>query len=179
MKKVIQAILLMLTVATAANAQQKIGYLNAQAILADMTDMKAADSQLEAFAKQLTAKDSMMVIAFQAKAQTLGEKQQKGEIAPIALEAEKKKLEAEKADIEAFEQKMQQDLAERRKTLYQPVLDKVNKAIQDVAKEQGYTYVVDLTAGSLLYADEKNDLQNAVRTKLGLPAAAVVPVGRN
>jgi outer membrane protein len=177
MKKAIKAILLMLTVATAANAQQKIGYLNAQAILADMTDMKAADSQLEAFAKQLTAKDSMMVIAFQAKAQTLGEKQQKGEIAPIALEAEKKKLEAEKASIEEFEQKMQQDLASRRKELYQPVLDKVNKAIQDVAKEQAFTYVVDLTAGSLLYADEKNDLQNAVRAKLGLPAIAVTPVG--
>jgi outer membrane protein len=179
MKKAIKAILLMLTVATAANAQQKIGYLNAQAILADMTDMKAADSQLEAFAKQLTAKDSMMVIAFQAKAQSLGEKQQKGEIAPIALEAEKKKLEAEKASIEEFEQKMQQDLAERRKTLYQPVLDKVNKAIQDVAKEQAFTYVVDLTAGSLLYADEKNDLQNAVRAKLGLPAIATIPVGKN
>jgi outer membrane protein len=179
MKKAIKAILLMLTVATAANAQQKIGYLNAQAILADMTDMKAADSQLEAYAKQLTAKDSIMVVAFQAKAQALGEKQQKGEIAPIALEAEKKKLEAEKAQIEEFEQKMQQDLAERRKTLYQPVLDKVNKAIQDVAKEQAFTYVVDLTAGSLLYADEKNDLQNAVRAKLGLPAIATTPVGKN
>ena len=169
----------MLTVATAANAQQKIGYLNAQAILADMTDMKAADSQLEAFAKQLTAKDSIMVVAFQAKAQKLQEDQAKGIIAPIALEAEKKKLEAEKASIEEFEQKMQQDLAERRKTLYQPVLDKVNKAIQDVAKEQAFTYVVDLTAGSLLYADEKNDLQNAVRAKLGLAAVAVTPVGKN
>ena len=177
MKKAIKAILLMLTVATAANAQQKIGYLNAQAILADMTDMKAADSQLEAYAKQLTAKDSMMVVAFQAKAQKLGEDQQKGLLAPIALEAEKKKLEGEKAAIEEFEQKMQQDLAARRKELYQPVLDKVNKAIQDVAKEQAFTYVVDLTAGSLLYADEKNDLQNAVRAKLGLPAIAVTPVG--
>ncbi|MDZ7877507.1 MAG: OmpH family outer membrane protein [Saprospiraceae bacterium] len=179
MKKAIKAILLMLTVVTAANAQQKIGYLNAQAILADMTDMKAADSQLEAYAKQLTAKDSIMVVSFQAKAQKLGEDQQKGLLAPIALEAEKKKLEAEKAQIEEFEQKMQQDLADRRKTLYQPVLDKVNKAIQDVAKEQAFTYVVDLTAGSLLYADEKNDLQNAVRTKLGLPAAATIPVGKN
>ena len=179
MKKAIKAILLMLTVATAANAQQKIGYLNAQAILADMTDMKAADSQLEAFAKQLTAKDSMMVVAFQTKVQKLQEDQQKGTVAPIALEAEKKKLEAEKGEIEAFEQKMQQDLAERRKTLYQPVLDKVNKAIQDVAKEQAFTYVVDLTSGSLLYADEKNDLQNAVRAKLGLPAVAVTPVGKN
>ena len=168
MKKVIQAILLMLTVATAANAQQKIGYLNAQAILADMTDMKAADSQLEAFAKQLTAKDSMMVIAFQAKAQTLGEKQQKGEIAPVQLETEKKKLEEEQAQIQQFEQDMQQQMAKKKQEKLQPIYDKVNKAINEVAKENGYTYVIDMTSGSLLYADEKNDLQNLVRKKLGL-----------
>ena len=72
---------------------------------------------------------------------------------------------------------MQQQMAEKRKTLYQPLLDKVNKAIGEVAKEQGYTYVVDVTSGSLLYADEKNDLQNAVRQKLGLPAISTTPVG--
>lgn len=180
MKKVFHAILLLLVITmTSATAQQKIGYLNAQAILADMTDMKAADSQLEAFAKQLTAKDSVKVVAFQAKAQDLQEQSQKGTIAPIAAEKRKQELQAEQAEIQEFEQKMQQDLANKRKELYQPVLDKVNKAIQEVAKEQGYTYVVDLTSGSLLYADEKNDLQNAVRAKLGLPAAAVTPVGKN
>ena len=98
MKNAVKAIIFMLVgFATTANAQQKIGYLNAQAILADMSEMKAADSQLEAFAKALTNKDSLMVIAFQAKAQALGEKQQKGEIAPIELEKQKKALEEEQA----------------------------------------------------------------------------------
>ena len=178
MKNAVKAIILMLvSFAATANAQQKIGYLNAQAILADMSEMKAADSQLEAFAKALTNKDSLMVIAFQAKAQALGERQQKGEIAPIELEKQKKALEEEQAKIQKYEQDMQQEMAEKRKTLYQPLLDKVNKAITEVAKEQGYTYVVDVTSGSLLYADEKNDLQNAVRQKLGLPAISVTPVG--
>ena len=73
---------------------------------------------------------------------------------------------------------MQQQMAAKRKDLYQPLLDKVNKAIADVAKEQAFTYVVDVTSGSLLYADEKNDLQNAVRQKLGLPALSKpTPVG--
>jgi outer membrane protein len=178
MKNAVKAIIFLLVgFAATANAQQKIGYLNAQAILADMTEMKAADSQLEAFAKALTNKDSLMVIAFQAKAQALGEKQQKGEIAPIELEKQKKALEEEQAKIQQYEQDMQQQMAEKRKTLYQPLLDKVNKAIAEVAKEQGYTYVVDVTSGSLLYADEKNDLQNAVRQKLGLPAISVTPIG--
>ena len=180
MKKAVKAIILMLIAAvTTAQAQQKIGYLNAQAVLADMTDMKAADSKLEAFAKQLTAKDSLMVIAFQAKAQAVGEKQQKGELAPIELEKKKKELETEQASIQQYEQDMQQQLAAKRKEFYQPILDKVNKAISEVAKEQAFTYVIDVTSGSLLFADEKNDLQNAVRAKLGLPAVAATAVGKN
>jgi outer membrane protein len=174
MKKVLKTIVLALC-AFAATAQapavQKIGYLNAQAILADMPEVKQAESQLEAFAKQLQAKDSIMVIAFQAKAQAVAQKQEKGEIAPIQLEAEKKKLEKEQADIQQYEADMQQQMAKKRQELLQPIYDRVNKAITETAKENGFTYVIDPSAGSLLYADETNDLQSLVRKKLGVPEA--------
>ena len=67
MKKTVKTIIFAL-IACAAMAQTtgvKIGYLNAQAILADMSDVKAANSEIEAFVKQLQAKDSVMVVAFQ------------------------------------------------------------------------------------------------------------------
>ena len=172
MKKAVKTIFFALfacSVMAQAQPAQKIGYHNAQAILADLAEMKSAESELEAFAKQLSAKDSVMVVAFQAKAQALAEKQQKGEIAPVQLETEKKKLEDEQAKIQKFEQDMQQEMAKKKQEKLQPIYDKVNKAINEVAKENGYTYVIDLTAGTLLYADDKNDLQNLVRKKLGLP----------
>ena len=164
MKKAVKTIFFALfacTVMAQAQPAQKIGYLNAQAILADLAEMKSAESELEAFAKQLSAKDSVMVIAFQTKAQALAEKQQKGEIAPVQLETEKKKLEDEQAKIQKFEQDMQQEMAKKKQEKLQPIYDKVNKAINEVAKENGYTYVIDLTAGTLLYADDKNDLQKS------------------
>ena len=68
---------------------------------------------------------------------------------------------------------MQQQIGKKQQELYQPVFDKVNKAIADVAKENGFTYIVDATKGSLLFADDKFDIQSLVRTKLGLPAAKV------
>lgn len=172
MKKAVKTIFFALfafSVMAQAQPAQKIGYLNAQAILADMAEMKSAESELEAFAKQLQAKDSVMVVAFQAKAQALADKQQKGEIAPVQLETEKKKLEDEQAKIQKFEQDMQQEMAKKKQEKLQPIYDKVNTAIKDVAKENGYAYIIDLTAGTLLYADEKDDLQNLVRKKLGLP----------
>lgn len=173
MKKVVKTIFFALfacsVMAQAPAAPQKIGYLNAQAILADMPEVKSAESELEAYAKQLAAKDSTMVVAFQTKVQKLSEQEQKGELAPVQLAAEKKKLEEEQAKIQKFEQEMQQDLARKKQEKLQPIYDKVNKAINEVAKENGYTYVVDVTSGSLLYADEKHDLLNLVRKKLGMP----------
>lgn len=160
--------------APATSTAQKIGYLNTQAILADMQEMKSADSQLEALAKQLQAKDSLAQIAFVAKAQAYQEDVKKGVMAPVKEQEEGKKLEEEKQKIVSFQQEMQQQIGKKQQEYYQPIFDKVNKAINDVAKDNGFTYIIDATKGSLLFADEKLDIQSLVRTKLGLPAAKVV-----
>lgn len=48
-------------------------------------------------------------------------------------------------------------------------LKQVNQAIKDVAKEKGFQYVFDWTAGVLLYADDSKDITKLVLTKLGVP----------
>jgi len=60
-----------------------------------------------------------------------------------------------------------------------PVFTKVGKAIEDVAKEQGYSFILNpqLIGGGdiLLYSDEKFDISDAVLKKMGVtpkPAAA-------
>lgn len=59
----------------------------------------------------------------------------------------------------------------------QPVYTKVGKAIEDVAKENGYTFILNQQIGGLdviLYGDEKNDVSDLVLKKLGVtpkPAA--------
>ena len=164
--------------ATLCSAQaQKIGYLNASMILADMPEVKAADSQLEAFSKQLRAKDSVQVVAWQAKVQELQKAKTDGTWAPIKVEEDAKKLETERTQIEQFEQEMSKQVQEKRKDLYSPVIERVNKAINDISKDQGFAYIIDATSGVLLFADEKNDISSIVRTKLGLPAAATAPAG--
>ena len=87
------------------------------------------------------------------------------------MNEESEKLKKEEEEIGKLEQEMAQKVQEKKQTTLQPILDKVNKAIQEVAKEQGLAYVFDATAGMLLYADDKLDVSGAVRTKLGLAAA--------
>ena len=79
-------------------------------------------------------------------------------------------LKAEEAKLAQFEQDVQRQVLERRDALLQPILDRVNTAIEEVAKEDGYAYIFDASPGTgiLLYADESTDVAVKVRAKLGL-----------
>jgi outer membrane protein len=56
----------------------------------------------------------------------------------------------------------------KRTELFQPIIKKATDAINGVAKEKGYTYVLDSSAGTILFSTESDDLMPAVKTKLGL-----------
>jgi outer membrane protein len=106
----------------------------------------------------------------QADYQKLQQKEKAGELSPKQLQDEGEKLKKREEEIGQLEQQMQQQVQEKKQTTLQPILEKVNKAIADVAKEQGLVYVFDSTAGMLLYADDKLDVTPAVKTKLGIAA---------
>lgn len=150
---------------TGVFAQMKIGYVNSQEILAELPEVKQAEANLKSLEQQLQRKGQKMIEELQKKYQDLERKQKQGLIAPKQLEEEAQKLEQEKLKIAQFEQEMRDQLLKKQQELMAPVLEKVQKAIEVVAKENGYTYILDATAG-VLYADPKYDVSNLVREKL-------------
>ena len=52
--------------------------------------------------------------------------------------------------------------------LYKPLLEKVNNAMKDVATENGFTMVFDLSSNMVLYGDPSLDVTTLVKTKLGI-----------
>ena len=72
------------------------------------------------------------------------------------------------ARIEEFQQNAQKQLQEREQELLKPVIDRAKKAIEDVAKEGGYTYIFDAGTAALLYDEGGDDIMPLVKKKLGL-----------
>ena len=159
----------LVSVSVSAGAQ-KFGYLNSAAILQEMPEVKQAEADLEVLQKQLQSRGETMLQEFQAKYQELERKNQQGEISPKELEEESQSLKADETKLAQFEQDMQRQVLERRDALLQPILDRVNVAIEEVAKEEGYTYIFDASPGTgiLLYADESTDIVEKVKAKLGM-----------
>lgn len=147
---------------------QKFGYINSDALITEMPEVKQADAKLETLQKQLQKQGQQKLQTLQAEAQALQRKEQQGEIAPKDLQAEAEILKQKEMELAQYEQDMQQQLLQKRQELYQPILDKVNTAIQEVAKEKGYTYIFDASTGVILYADESTDVTAAVKQKLGI-----------
>ena len=161
-------ILSIMACATVGMEAQKFGYLNSAALLQEMPEVKEAEANLETLQKQLQAKGQKMVEDFQGKYAELERRHNEGGIAPKDLEAEAQKLRDEETNIAKYEQDMQRQLLEKREALLQPILDRVNEAIEQVAKEAGYMYIFDSSAGVILYADESTDVTAAVKSKLGM-----------
>jgi outer membrane protein len=57
--------------------------------------------------------------------------------------------------------------ARRNKELTQPIVDKINKIIEVIAKEQGLTMVFDVANANIVYADKTLDITELVLTRLG------------
>jgi len=72
--------------------------------------------------------------------------------------------------IEAFQTKAQTDLQEKQLALFKPIQEKVDKAVKEVGKENGFVYIFDVGSGVLLYFDEtkSTNIMSLVKAKLGL-----------
>ena len=160
----ISFLLAMFTFVALNTQAQKFGYIDSDAILAEMPKVKSARANLEVLQKQLQTKGENMVKNFQTKYQELQQRQQAGTITQKELEVEGQKLEKKQAEIQAYEQSMMQQLSAREQKELQPIFDEVSAAIKAVAKENGFQFIFEKK--TLLYFDNSMDVSNMVKAKL-------------
>ena len=170
MKTIVKAGLLtvmLISFATIAQAQ-KFGYLNSALILKDLPEMKQLRSSLEAHQIILKKDGEAKMAAFQTKAQTAEQKKARGEMTPKEEETVTAELQKMQEEIYAYSQNAEKEIADKQAVGMEPILKKVNDAIQEVAKEGSFQYIFDAQSGVILYADESADVTNLVRAKLGI-----------
>lgn len=155
-----------------ANAQtaQKIGYADWEYIFSQMPEYKQIDAELKTHGTQLENQ-------FKAKSQELEAKYKAYQGMPATtsdvIRADKEReLQTMNESLQKFQQDAQASIAKKQNDLMQPVYTKVGKAIEDVAKENGYSFIINpqLGAGSdiLLYSDQKFDISDLVLKKMGI-----------
>jgi outer membrane protein len=72
------------------------------------------------------------------------------------------------ARVQEFQENAQKSLQQREQELLQPIIDRAKKAINDVAAEGGYSYIIDSSSPSILFAQDSDDIMPQVKKKLNL-----------
>ena len=154
---------------TFAQAADKYGYLNFGNVIALMPDTKAADTALEAYQQQLVKKGEEMAKAFEANYAKLVQDVQAKTLSPKVQAEREQALQTEQQSILAYEQEVIQKVQIKRDELLKPIVEKVQKAIQDVGKEKGYKMIFDTSVfNAILFVKESDDVLPLVKAKLGL-----------
>lgn len=159
---------ILLICCTLTGFSQKFGYLNSQQLLVELPEIKQADDKLIAHQKTLVAKGEQMVKAFETKYTAYVEKANQGTLSQIQMQQQEAELGKEQQAIQQYELEVQQELAKKREELYKPILDKVKLAVEQVGKTNGYTMIFDTSLGSLLHANESDDVMALVKSQLGI-----------
>ena len=147
---------------------QKYGYVNSSQLLVNLPEVKTADSQLEAYQKQLITKGEEMVKSFETEYRAYLAKVDSGELSQIDMQQKEGKLAQDQQAIQAYEVQVQNDIAAKKQELYQPILSRVQEVVDAYGKEQGYTMIFDASIGGILFADTADDLMPVLKTKLGI-----------
>ena len=90
-----------------------------------------------------------------------------------------KELQAMQQSIQEFQRSAEQSLQQKQQTLLKPALDKLQKNIDAVADENGFTYVFNSDGGGsplLLHAPKEGDISDLVLKKMGITPGAAAPI---
>lgn len=164
MKKIIFLIALTLTIGIGAQAQQKLGYVNSQELLSLMPEAKAADKALDSFQKGLQDQYKALAEEGQKKFQEYQDNEKTWSAA--VKETKEKELSDLQNRMMEFQSAAEEKIATKKQEVFQPLLEKAQKAIKAVGEEGGYDYIFD--GGALLYAKDSENLLAKIKTKLGI-----------
>lgn len=164
MKKVSVLFAAVMMVCAAGSAKaQKVASMEYEAVLSMMPETKKMTSDLDTFSKTKGGELQKQGEAFQKEVEQY--KAEGAKMTEAQRQAKESELQKKQQNLQELQQTAQNDLAQRRDAAVKPIVDKINKAVDKVAKANGYDFIIDSTA--LIYKAGP-DATPAVKKELGL-----------
>lgn len=167
-RKILIFVSLLLISATSTFAQLKIGYVDSDAIMEQLTDAQDAQKKLDQLVQEWQEELSKLEGEWK-KAYDDYEKRKLIMSNQKRVEVERELVEMEK-EITNFRQKkfgVNGELFQKQDEIMKPIHNKIFNAIQDLADEEDYDFIFDRSGDILfLFAKEEYDVTNLVLEKL-------------
>jgi outer membrane protein len=147
----------------------KLGHINSGLLFAAMPESDSASKQIEREAAAMQKTLEELQVEFNKKYEEYLKISNDGTTSQLIVTTKADELQGIQERIQTFQQQAEQSITAKRQELFKPIQDKAIKAVNDVAAENGFTYIFDVAGGAVVYtAPESQDILPLVKTKLGL-----------
>ncbi|PIT99883.1 MAG: hypothetical protein COT74_08695 [Bdellovibrionales bacterium CG10_big_fil_rev_8_21_14_0_10_45_34] len=149
--------------ATTAAADAKIGYVDLQKAIQSTKAGKVARTSLE---KEYESKKKKLQEREKEITKLRDDLEKNAMLLKDDARIEKQKnLQQKMLDYQKLVQQSQQDMSEQEKNLTQPILEKLRKVMDGMAKEGDYTLILEKSEQSVLWAKKDIDLTDELIKK--------------
>lgn len=162
-------------------AQTKIAYVSKDVVIKQMPEYKKVEDEYSNYAKlyadTLATKENEIKSKAENFKKRYEEAQELVKSGKVKKEEDIKKLEDEIGELQKelqgldeayslYKQKIQNDLYQKQNELLKPLIDKMNKTVEEVAKEMKINLVLNKTEDVIIYGDKELDITFKVLDKL-------------
>jgi outer membrane protein len=152
---------------TFAQTTLKLGHVDINQILLSLPQrdsaaviMEKETKEVQATFNEMSAEYNKLYDDYEKSASSLTE---------IVKKAKEADLLNKQKRLEEFQQTASAKLDQRNADLIKPILDKILKAVDRVASENGYTYILDVSKGSVVYTSKDSQNINPLVLKILKP----------
>ncbi len=164
--------LLFAAVTAFSQTSQKVAHADWELIVSGLPEYRQAESELKSFETQL--QNQLAVRSRELEEKFEAYKKLPPETAEPIRRDKETELASLRDNLQNFRQDAQASIQKKHQELIMPIFEKVAGAIEEVAREEGYAYVLNPQAMSggqlLLFADERFNISPLVLKKLGVTA---------
>jgi outer membrane protein len=169
MKRFIAIAALVVFAASAGYSQNlKFGHVNGNELVQAMPEFDSATVKLEKFRQELV--NALEIMSVQLNNMNDAYTKESKNLTDIVRQTKEQEIVDLNRRMQEFQTNAQEQLQTRQTELFQPIQTKVDKAIKDVGKENGFVYLFDVGSGVLLYFDEtkSTNVMPLCKAKLGI-----------
>jgi len=163
MKKITLTLVACLICMTCALAQ-KYGHVNTTEVMQTMPGIDSIQIKLMEFHKEVQTLYENMMNEFETKKDKFD--REAGTMSAAVRKLREDELIALQNRIQEFQYNVQEDYEEQQRLLIAPFEEKIQNAINEVAKDHKYNYIFDTRI--LLYYEGGDDVTPLVKKKLGI-----------
>ena len=171
MKKLVKllfAVVLTVGVSCGVNAQSlKIGHVDSAAIMEIMPERAKIEQDIQAYAAELQAELQAMGAEYQTKIQDYQANQ--ATMSNLVRQSKEKEIVDLETRIGEFQSNAEYAMQSKQVELLNPLIEKVQNAVNAVGTDKGFTYILVKAAGVVVFiGDNAIDITSDVKAKLGI-----------